>query len=92
MVLWFLALKARKAGNRPRTFYTGLTVCDVCCLVSGLYFLLLKKSHFNFFYKLYENNLYKKLFLYYIGYSYKKYINTVSIIVYHVRAVFRFLL
>ena len=26
MCLWFLALKARKAGNRPRTFYTGLTV------------------------------------------------------------------
>ena len=24
--LWFLALKARKAGNRPRTFYTDLTV------------------------------------------------------------------
>ena len=23
---WFLALKARKAGNRPRTFFTGLTV------------------------------------------------------------------
>ena len=26
MSLWFLALKAREAGNRPRTFYTGLTV------------------------------------------------------------------
>ena len=26
MGLWFLALKARKAGNWPRTFYTGLTV------------------------------------------------------------------
>ena len=26
MCLWFLALKARKAGNCPRTFYTGLTV------------------------------------------------------------------
>ena len=26
MSLWFLALKARKAGNWPRTFYTGLTV------------------------------------------------------------------
>ena len=26
MGLWFSALKARKAGNRPRTFYTGLTV------------------------------------------------------------------
>ena len=27
MGLWFLALKARMAGNWPRTFYTGLTVC-----------------------------------------------------------------
>ena len=33
--LWFLALKARKAGNGPRTFYTGLTVYVV-------FFLLLK--------------------------------------------------
>ena len=29
MGLWFLALKARKAGNWPRTFYTGLTVVEV---------------------------------------------------------------
>ena len=33
MCLWFLALKARKAGNRPRTFYTGLTVILRCTSV-----------------------------------------------------------
>ena len=34
--LWFLALKVRKAGNWPRTFYTGLTVVVVysCFCVS----------------------------------------------------------
>ena len=29
MCLWILVLKARKAGNRPRTFYTGLTVVSL---------------------------------------------------------------
>ena len=33
MCLWFLALKARKAGNRPRTFYTGVTVVCWCTIV-----------------------------------------------------------
>ena len=38
MGLRFLALKARKAGNRPRTFYTGLTV--VLILTNFCYELL----------------------------------------------------
>ena len=53
MRLWFLALKARKAGNWPRTFYTGLTVADTRCFYwkfldqqfkEGLFKLL--KAHF----------------------------------------------
>ena len=35
MSLWFLALKAREAGNRPRTFYTGLTVYQGFCRSSS---------------------------------------------------------
>ena len=35
MSLWFLALKAREAGNRPRTFYTGLTVVVVVHALQG---------------------------------------------------------
>ena len=36
MCLWSVALKARKAGNRPRTFFAGRTVVmNILCVIGG---------------------------------------------------------
>ena len=53
MGLWFLALKARKAGNWPRTFYTGLTVLHTNTFTNNLrvvirHILLLLRLYFRY--------------------------------------------
>ena len=44
MNLWYLALKARKVGNWPRTFYTGLTVLKCLDIYLFLFQFLAKQS------------------------------------------------
>ena len=50
MGLWFLALKARKAGNWPRTFYKGLTVVTTYTMLTKYEVVGIYKQSLGYYY------------------------------------------